>query len=62
LRATSNQAKTDAGIATFNLNQAFNTLYVAQAAKAASDKATAIAYAQGAASIDILKGLSSYVF
>ena len=62
MRGEGNQAKTDLGIANFNLNQALNTLYVAQAAKAASDKATAIAYAQGAASIDILKGESTYVF
>ncbi len=62
MRGQGNQAKTDLGIANFNLNQALNTLYVAQAAKAASDKATAIAFAQGAASIDILKGESTYVF
>jgi hypothetical protein len=39
-----------------------NNLYVAQAAKEASDKAIAIAYAQGASSMDIFKGESTYVF
>ena len=62
MRGQGNQGKTELGIANFNLNQALNNLYVAQAAKAASDKATAIAYAQGAASIDILKGESTYIF
>jgi hypothetical protein len=37
------------GVAKFSYTQALNSLYVAQAAKQASDKAIAIAYAQGVA-------------
>lgn len=55
-------AKVSLGTAKFNLNQALNNLYVAQAAKEAADKATAIAYAQGVASTDILKDKSTYIF
>lgn len=39
-----------------------NNLYVAQAAKAAADKAIETAYAQGVASLDLLEGESTYVF
>ncbi len=53
----------DLGAANFNLTQALNNLYVAQAAKAAADKASQIAFAYGASSLDLLtKGSSSYVF
>jgi len=62
LRGQFNTAKTALGAAKFNLTQALNNLYVAQAAKEAADKATAIAYAQGASSLDILKDKSTYIF
>lgn len=55
-------ASTKLGVAKFNHNQALNRLYVAQAAKAESDRALAIAYAQGVASTDIFKGESTYIF
>lgn len=42
-----NAAKTELGTAKFNLQQALNQLYVAQSAKEAADKATALAEAQG---------------
>ena len=50
------------GTAKFNLQQALNSLFVAQAAKAAADKAIAAAYAQGVASLDLMNGQSTYVF
>ena len=62
LRSQFAAAETGLGTAKFNHNQALNRLFVAQAAKEASDKSIAIAYAQGAASTDILKGESTYVF
>jgi len=62
LRAQIGTAESNLGVAKFNYNQALNRLYVAQAAKQASDKAIAIAYAQGAAATDIFKGQSTYVF
>ena len=62
LRGEANSAKSALGSAKFNLNQALSNLYVAQAAKEAADKATAIAYAQGFSSTDILNGESTYVF
>lgn len=55
-------ASTKLGVAKFNHNQALSNLYVAQAAKAESDRALAIAYAQGVASTDIFKGESTYIF
>lgn len=62
LNAQSSDAGTALGTAKFNYNQALNQLYVAQAAKAESDKALAIAYAQGVSSTDIFKGQNTYVF
>lgn len=56
------EAGTHLGSAKFNYIQALNALFVAQSAKAESDRALAIAYAQGAASTDIFKGQSTYVF
>jgi hypothetical protein len=61
LRGESNNAKAAAGLAKYNLNQALNNLYVAQAAKESADKATAIAYADGS-SLSILDGESTYIF
>jgi chromosome segregation ATPase len=62
LNAQFSEAATALGGAKFNYTQALNNLFVAQAAKEESDKAIAIAYAQGAASTNIFKGQSSYVF
>jgi len=56
LRAQWSTSNSGLGTANFNLQQALNNLYVAQAAKAAADKAVATAYAQGAASLDLLNG------
>ena len=56
------EAKSNLGVANFNLQQALNNLFVAQAAKAAADKAVSLAYAQGVDSLDILEGESTYVF
>lgn len=56
-------AKSDLGVAQFNLQQALNQLYVAQAAKEAADKATAIAQAQGVTSLSIqTTGSSTFIF
>jgi multidrug efflux pump subunit AcrA (membrane-fusion protein) len=62
LRASYTGVKNDLGVANFNLQQALNNLFVAQAAKAAADKAVELAYAQGVASLDVTNGNSTYVF
>lgn len=62
LRAEWSTSSSSLGTAKFNLQQALNNLFVAQAAKAAADKAVAIAFAQGVASLDLMKGESTYVF
>jgi hypothetical protein len=62
LRGQYDSAKTSLGGANFNLVQALNNLYVAQAAKTAADKAVSLAFAEGAASLDLLKGSSTYIF
>jgi len=62
IRGDFNNAKIALGTAKFSLTQALNNLFVAQAAKEAADKATAIAFAQGTSSLDILKDKSTYVF
>ena len=56
LRSEDGFAKTQLGVANFNLEQALNNLYVAQAAKEAADKAVAIAFSQGTSALDILEG------
>jgi len=62
LRADLQDSMDRLGVAKFNLQQANNNLFVAQAAKAAADKAVSLAYAQGVASLDALEGESTYVF
>ena len=62
LRAEWSASNSGLGTAKFNLQQALSNLYVAQAAKAAADKAIAAAYAQGVASLDLMNGQSTYVF
>jgi hypothetical protein len=62
LRAEWSASNSGLGTAKFNLQQALNSLFVAQAAKAAADKAIAAAYAQGVASLDLMNGQSTYVF
>jgi hypothetical protein len=62
IRGQFDESKNALGSAKFNYNQALNNLYVAQAAKEASDKALAIAVAQGASSMNIFSGESTYVF
>lgn len=62
LRGEFSTAKTNLGVANFNLVQALNNLYVAQSAKTAADKAVSLAFAEGAASLDLLKGESTYIF
>ncbi len=57
-----NKAKEALGAAKYDYTQALNRLFVAQAAKEASDKAIEIAFTQGAASMSILEGESTYVF
>jgi predicted nucleic acid-binding Zn-ribbon protein len=46
LQQQASQAKNELGAAEFNLNQAMNTLFVAQAAKEQSDKALLLASVQ----------------
>lgn len=62
IRGQHDSAKTELGTANFNLVQALNNLYVAQAAKAASDRALSLAFAEGTAALKILEGESTYVF
>lgn len=62
IRGQLDSSKTELGTANFNLVQALNNLYVAQAAKAASDKAISLAFAEGAASLNLLEGNSTYIF
>lgn len=62
LRAEHLEVKTNLGVANFNLRQAMNNLFVAQAAKEVADKAMAIASAQSASSLNMLEGESTYIF
>jgi len=59
LQQQSSSAKNYLGQAQFNLTQAMNALYVAQAAKQQSDKAILIASAQ---SSELLRGKTAYIF
>ena len=61
IRQSQSSAKALLGGANFNLKQAMNQLYVAQAAKAAADKALNLAYAQGAASFP-KQGETNFIF
>ena len=63
IRTQASSQGSSLGAANFNLTQANNNLFVAQAAKAAADKATQTAYAYGASSLNLLtSGSSTYVF